>query len=65
MIPDEIPQYEDTDGQSIAVEERIWPQNPDVVELVTPEDQNLLTTPEPYAMEAYARKEQGGLVTVH
>ncbi|TDH02102.1 hypothetical protein EPR50_G00169360 [Perca flavescens] len=57
IIPDEIPQYEDPE-QSLAVEERIWPQSPDVVELVTPEDQNLLTTPEPHAMEAYARKEQ-------
>ncbi|XP_078127621.1 uncharacterized protein LOC144531395 [Sander vitreus] len=57
VIPDEIPQYENIAGQSLA-EERIWPQSPDVVELVSSADQNLLTTPEPYAMEAYARKEQ-------
>ncbi len=50
----ENPQYEDIDGQSVAVEERIWPAPPEVVELVTVEDRSLLTTVEPYVM-----KEQG------
>lgn len=55
IIADENLLYEDADGQSVAVEESVWPDRPpEVVELVTVEDQNLLTTPEPYVL-----KEQG------
>lgn len=62
IITDENPQYEDAQGQS--VEERTWSESPpevapEVVKLVTVEDQNLMTTPKPYVM-----KEQGGLVSV-
>lgn len=38
----------------------MWPKSPpEVLEVVTVEDSDLLTTPEPYIM-----KEQGGLVTM-
>ncbi|XP_074474345.1 uncharacterized protein LOC141757649 [Sebastes fasciatus] len=68
VLPEENPQYEDTDGPFLVVEERIWPQSPpevvepvkeriwpqsppEVIELVMVEEQNLLSTPEPFAMK--------------
>ena len=61
IITDDDLQYEDTDGQSLAVEESIWPDSPsEVVEQVTAEDLNLLTTPEPYNV-----KDQGWLLIGH
>lgn len=59
-LTDETLQFEDVNGESLQAEESIWPDmKPEIIEVVTLEDQNLLTTPESYVI-----KEQGGLVTI-
>ncbi|KAL7377262.1 hypothetical protein ABVT39_024851 [Epinephelus coioides] len=52
IITEENPQYDNTDGQSLAVVERMWPKSPpEILEVVTVEDSDLPTTPEPYIMK--------------
>ncbi|KAK9532425.1 hypothetical protein VZT92_009807 [Zoarces viviparus] len=62
VITEDNPQYEeDTDDQLLTVNERIWPESPpEVIEVVTEEDQTLLTTPEPYAKTEQVDDPKGG-----
>ncbi|XP_060917794.1 mitochondrial fission process protein 1 isoform X4 [Labrus mixtus] len=53
VIADEKPAYEETEEQSQAVEDAVWSNNlMEDVQLVTPSDQDLQTTPDSSATQA-------------
>ncbi|XP_060917791.1 mitochondrial fission process protein 1 isoform X2 [Labrus mixtus] len=59
VIADEKPAYEETEEQSQAVEDAVWSNNlMEDVQLVTPSDQDLQTTPDSSATQAQEEHSQ-------
>ncbi|KAI3362313.1 hypothetical protein L3Q82_012626 [Scortum barcoo] len=62
VVADENPQYEDSDGQYVEVEDSMWPESPpELTEQVTVKDQNSLTTPEPYVVKEQDEVEESAV----